>query len=1169
MLRRNSSNRLGRRKSTSSAHSKHDSIDPEVARHHAQTAATLAFNRAQERSSADMGNRGGGVSRSNTTASYQGQHLSQAGQAATNVVRRQNSVRFAGPAEVQRRRSVDSRAVKNTVLHNPTLPKLSSASLRPVALTTNDPVPAAYRPPSRSSSIGKASTGKAAADGYVTALAAYNEYYTREDDVASTPSSYRRIRKSKSMFSPLKAPNVFYTNGTPDRPVSGYRSGEQSIATSRTPQVDPPAAALRAPKSMSFLRGGRDHLTPSLRGERNDEAVQMARDRFFHQLSQQRLREQPSFLFRSKAQRQEKPFRQSVRTSSTNSYGNPIASANQVEQPKESGLKEKARRVSKSLKNRLKRAFGRTKDEPVEIPNQQVSVLETHVRRYPGDPSIVSNSFEDIPHPNQTTLQRVASRPPSIHPANSSQQLRSYAGSVKSNKSDHSDDRSRVTSWTSTAANTITSHGARLQSERDLQRLSVINENGTHMPSSSFNRQKLSNQFSAYPIIQKPGKSVGQVPALGPGSVDSARVYSALMKRLDENSPKAKLEAAKMASRESLNTTPKCVPARNSSVRSSNRSPATIRQVPQSNHSSDVGESVDHDHHWVRADSVHSARAEDVFGYTGIHTHQWVPADPLREARMRDQDDVFSPKSVSNTKGNSTENKENIPMFQNRGRSGSVATQETDIRTSYHTVPEEFGLTPQELASFNEPHVQRPKTIREAKSIFFGGTGITLTRTASPFRRALAETHNNATTLSGGVTASVNDFPLPSAMFNPPRRIFVVEDGPNEAEKAYSESVYSRTTSGNGPGATNSALSLPMLENEAPEMAFQNTGTGDVIILDRATYRPAMPGPEGHRATSSAGSMEWKKWMSSEVAKLERARDYNPTGSFVNYALPTMPKSFHAGHVRESAQINDDETDIAPRKVSAVKQPLGPIIQQHASTQNSQQLGLQNPPLLKPILKNRSAVSLVENIDSSTTTQPSIPIPPPPPIPPRSPLRPIQSRSSLRSVATANTSNTASAPTSAVKVSSLNGRNLLHKRNTSQATLRSTKSLDTPAKLVKRSIRKVSNTASAPSPGGSLTATVERQFGSTSTRSATPGVAWSANRENVTPQTPLRDEIYGSDGAGLMGPVMSGGGGGGSGMQELDAQQMGSKRMVDLFLSSRRRRIAGGSEEDGAGGVFI
>jgi hypothetical protein len=542
-----------------------------------------------------------------------------------------------------------------------------------------------------------------------------------------------------------------------------------------------------------------------------------------------------------------------------------------------------------------------------------------------------------------------------------------------------------------------------------------------------------------------------------------------------------------------------------------------------------------------------------------------MPADPLLEACVRDQDDVFSPKSAPNNKENIPDRKENAPVDFQLGRSGSVVTQEASIRAFYHTVPEDFGLTPQELAARNEPIVRGTKTLRETKSTFFGGPGFTIARTTSPFRRALAEADYNSTILNGGVPISLEDFPLPVPLYIRPKSATIADGGvpdPNAADKAYSESVYSRTTSGQGPGAANSALSLPMAEDEVPEISPHNTSTGDVVILDRATYRLAMPGTKSHRNTSSASSTEWKKWMSSEVAKLERARDNtNSAGSYVNYALPTMPKSFHAGHVRESAQINDDDTDIAQGKITAVKQPIG-ILQQNASVHNISQMSLQNPPFLKPILKNRSTVSLVENIDSNNTNQSAIPIPPsPPPIPMRSPLRPVLSKSSLRSVNivnTVNTPRTQSAPNSAIKISSVNSRNMLHKRNTSQTTLRNVKSLETPVKLVKRNGRKLSNAGNTSSSGGGLNTTVDNQFGSTLTRSRTPGAAWSANRENQSPQQ--KDEIYGTDGAGLMGPTMSGG------AQELDAQQMGSKRMVDLFLSSRRRRIAGGSEESG---VFI
>jgi hypothetical protein len=196
MLRRHSSRRVDRRKSTSSAHSKHDSIDPELARHHAQVAATLAFNRALDKGNADAHHRASGLSHSYRPSDHQPPLKRESPSVALHHgIKRQQSVRFAGPDAVQRRPSLATRA------SNPTLQaKASTRTLRPIAMTTHAPVPATYRPPSRSSSIGKATTNR------FMATNALDEYYTKEDDVASTPSSYRRIRRTKSMFSPLKAP---------------------------------------------------------------------------------------------------------------------------------------------------------------------------------------------------------------------------------------------------------------------------------------------------------------------------------------------------------------------------------------------------------------------------------------------------------------------------------------------------------------------------------------------------------------------------------------------------------------------------------------------------------------------------------------------------------------------------------------------------------------------------------------------------------------------------------------------------------------------------------------------------------------------------------------------------------------------------------------------------
>jgi hypothetical protein len=418
--------------------------------------------------------------------------------------------------------------------------------------------------------------------------------------------------------------------------------------------------------------------------------------------------------------------------------------------------------------------------------------------------------------------------------------------------------------------------------------------------------------------------------------------------------------------------------------------------------------------------------------------------------------------------------------------------------------------------------------------------------------------------------AAPGDIPLPARASPPKSPLFL---GPHThstgqyenqgSEKAYSESEYSRTTSGRDNAAAASTVSLVFGDGGIREMPFPSSATGDVVILDRATYRPTMPNSNGHRVTSSASSNEWKTWMSSEVAKLERVKGSTNRTSYVNYALPTMPKSFHTRHLRENAQISDDDVEITQQQVNEVKQPLGMVQPQHA-----------NLPVLKPILKNRSTTSLVEKVEPVPPMS-KIPIPPPPPLPPpipiRSPLRPVQSTSSLRSVATNNTVNTGSVPNSAVKISSINGRNVLHKRNVSQSTLRSTKSAsgsfkssETPAKLVKRNGRP--HTATTPSPGGGLAAVGDRQFGSPSTNSRyrTPGLI--SSRENIKIDSEkgkevarLEDDPYGIEGAGLMGPRTS--------LSELDVQAMGSKQMVDLFLSSRRKRIAGGSEESGV--VFL
>lgn len=1099
MLRRERSNRLNHRKSTSSVHSTQESINPEVAHHHAHTAAMVAFTRAQQRSSAESGPNGSSLSRSNATSHNSSNTQSSAQHTGTQdtsrAIRRQQSVRFVGPNSLERRESVATRVTQPSIQPHTLHHQLSTATLRPIAMTTSAPVPAIYRPPSRSSSIGKASISKASISKVAETLIAANvfkEYYTQEDDVASTPSSYRRIRRSKSMFSPAKAPSIYYTNGSytngsPNRRQSFSSPPQNANSPSNTlpPTIEYPKAALRAPKSMSFLRSRRtqsadqrlaqDRFLHTIESaeQRNEVAVQQARDRFFHNSHQQRLREQPSFLFKARAKRQEKPFRKSVRSTSSGDYGMPASSPNSSEGKssslKAAALKEAARKATEKVKNKFRRVFGRSKDEPVVIPNQQVEASKTHVRKYNGDSTPMQQSFENfsetftnIPHPDSSSLSRVASRIPSIHTATSNQQLRSHAGSVKSFKSDQSDDKSRISSM-----NTI-QHTPKTPVVRDHHRLSVINEIGTHKPSSSFDRKKYTymNQCSAYPRLTIPEESKipppppvpinhpqFSDPLADPISEDRARLAEVLMQQLNATRPEAILEKKRRSSEESqeearksfeayIEATEKArkkgVPAvqntskenmfrikaaeianeeslshvkpsrmRSNSVTSSreNRTPATIRCVPPSM-SSQGAQSVSSFNQWSAADSTQSSG-----GNSAIRTRAVSEMSRKSADQVQGSDDVFSPKlrnnkenfPITNQSIQSTANLSPKRMHITDQMAQNAATMspkrnsfEGDTQAYLDLPTDPCGASPQKIANHNE------RVIREGRSTFFGGSTYTISRKTSPFRLAMAESSRNTSINS-------TEAPMPSGappMKNPlylgpsPAPYVSMADIAAQLRKvssAYSESVYSRTTGGGtnpNYNPADSAISLALFNADVPEIPVRSMTPGDAVIVERAVYQPTRSRDVGHRVTSSTGclaSPEWKRWMSSEVAKFERVKENNKTPTYVNYALPTMPKSFHTrGHVREAAQINDDEdveVNAGLQQSVIVKQPLGLIAPKSTNIQAAP---------LKPILKKPSVVSFKDITD--------IPIAPPlhPPIPPRSPLR---RKASLRSVASAPTPN--------------------------------------------------------------------------------------------------------------------------------------------------------------------
>ncbi|KAK5656207.1 hypothetical protein OQA88_4968 [Cercophora sp. LCS_1] len=140
------------------------------------------------------------------------------------------------------------------------------------------------------------------------------------------------------------------------------------------------------------------------------------------------------------------------------------------------------------------------------------------------------------------------------------------------------------------------------------------------------------------------------------------------------------------------------------------------------------------------------------------------------------------------------------------------------------------------------------------------------------------------------------------------------------------------------------------------------------------TYQPA-----GHRDNSSGSSIDWKTWLSANVAKF----DSSPTKSRlteIEFALPTMPKNFSGGHIRESTQIHEGLDEDA-------KTPEPPT---HKPTLPTTPLATVETNVVKASPRQRSIKHLTPPGRRSSLHENDSPSQAPP-IPPKSILRSIPS----------------------------------------------------------------------------------------------------------------------------------------------------------------------------------
>ncbi|KAF6225713.1 hypothetical protein HO133_009714 [Letharia lupina] len=471
----------------------------ETTHQEALTAANLAFERANEREMAKKAPNG-----QDTT--------SIANKDAGPRLGRRQSVRFAGPTAIpSRNRSITRReAPGSRTSLNPYESQLQSRS--------RNIEPSIY-------SDERASTALAQPIGEFG-----------ESDNASVPSSYRRLRKAKSMFSPGKTPSAVFGDGIPYSRRHFHRQSLQSSDAYHEPlQVPDP----RLRKSNSFFRGVTDRISTSSRQYvANDAAVQLARDQYLRQLEQQRLKEQPSFLGLGNRRKSQKGFRRTVRTSSTNSYGSAIASPlASVEPPKNKDLGHRARNLSQTIKKKFKRVFKRHPDAEDTIPVQQIKATHPHYGDYISTSDGKEQRYPPVPEPDAELLLRVGSRESVMYTTPNFVDKGARPGSIRSAHSDddESNGKSRVTSWTdSTAANTIN-----MPQTLERKRLSIIKEDGgPHQPSSSARQYEEGN--NGYASFRQPVRqsSAGRVS----GPIDPHRIFSALQKKIDENNREAALD---------------------------------------------------------------------------------------------------------------------------------------------------------------------------------------------------------------------------------------------------------------------------------------------------------------------------------------------------------------------------------------------------------------------------------------------------------------------------------------------------------------------------------------------------------------------------------------------------------------------------------------------------
>ncbi|KAH8907908.1 hypothetical protein BR93DRAFT_926935 [Coniochaeta sp. PMI_546] len=1053
---------LSHRKSTSSARSVIlEHLDPAVAQRDAQIAAHQAFARAQDRSSTEMALFPPPPSPSLHRQPYLHDASSRDASAEPSIglgdttrIPRRQSVRFVGPCTVQNRGSTSRQRPRT-----PASSVCGAVDPANVVESTDGQhlkVPTLPQPQIMPRTSSSTHSTKAVGD-YLNALVAEDNSYTPEDDIASVPSSYRRLRKSRSSRPLRGAGNArdsgdsyHFPSTDPTREVRTSMSMRTLNSSQTKENVKPQKIpTLKAPKSMSFLKGRRERIL-SITSHDSDTSNQVNMS-----TGHTPLRTKTSSFFASKSRRAETGLRKSLRSSSSRAeLAPPLANTSTLLPKGERGsLRNKARKASKTLKSKLLNLFSSTKgDDDAEFPDQHVKSQKNRMEN-----DIVSNgtgldehtqsgSGNERPlpydHPN---MSEAVSASRDSRACSRKASLRAFEDQVwgpGSNEHGALDDKSRVTSWTNSGPSTLTSEQQLAWKEWEKQRLSIIRENGSHCPSPSLQRQAIGQH-----VLQSQESLVGQPILPGP-TIDSQRVYAALMERLAETTQLAQV-----------------VEQQRKSLAGTTSAPFQISMRP---------DFEDYEDNGAKPAPLAVRRALSKESLTKCGHDANIPREAPCD-RARDGQNLLPPVALAPWNSN----------YSPTDGEGVVSA--------------------------------------ERSNTFFGSPETHLFRTVSPYRRALRKSIEEA---EGELHGRNSVSRIVSEYGTEIRR-------PEEAfyDDAYSESVYSSDEPAAGP-ATNTIQPLMQVVKEQS----CSPGKMSMSVDPPVTYQPT-----GHRDVSSVSSIDWKTWLSANVARLEPSPS-PPRPAAVGFALPSMPSSLSQGHVREGAQIEEDEDLGSPHQdVPETHKPrfeTSPLAMWKSDA--SKRSPYQNS-VARTTPQSAGVLIEIDNQWPSSERREFVdaPLSPPelpPPIPPRSPLRHNPSPVS------ANAKSAKELQDGEASVSQTRDSHA-HKR--SRAPLRemnnNADSPGTPTPKPTRLQKKrsgflytpsvaVSNAATSPG----LTAAVERQFGLASKQTASSD----ENKENE-----VAEGLHGIRKSGVLNSVD----------EERSARSM---RVVDVFLGSRRKRMA-------------